>query len=285
MVNTTFDQYREIQQFMNPELLLAPFQVRLWHCVRGLLTVHWTFDEIMCLLPEVRSISVELVISFWSMSGEWLSLSHLIAWGVSWEFLKLNGDLLQPLAKGSYCSVLGDIARLSPDDLALFGRGTRVTPLMALIERIFHHHKTHSPQIFDRVLQPAIESWASILHMNGVNLLDYGCKERLSELQYREGRIPCWSKGEVRRYNYFRVLGITYGALPEQWKVWWSIYDYEYAGEFWRMVENSAFSIPGSWEDDFDTDEEDDYEGVPWDDDDRGDWIVWSEYRKIRPPC
>ncbi|KAH0437762.1 hypothetical protein CcaCcLH18_03658 [Colletotrichum camelliae] len=269
LLNRTFDHYREIQQVMSPELLLAPFQVRLWHCVKGLFKMHWTFDEIMCLLPEVRSMSVELVISFWSMSGECLSLSHLIARGVSWEFLKLNGELLQPLAKGSYCSVLGDIARSSPDDLSLFEEGTRETPLM----------------IFDRVLQSAITSWASILHMNGVNLLDYGCRERFSELRNREGRIPDRSQYEVLRFSYFRILGITYGALPEQWKVWWSIYDYEYAGEFWHMVENSAFSIPGSWKDDFDSYAEDDYEEVPWDDDDRGNWMVWSEYRRIRPPC
>ncbi|KAL3296382.1 Ankyrin repeat-containing protein [Colletotrichum asianum] len=220
MRERTFSQYRKIQQVMNPELLLAPFEARLWHCVNGLSRVHWNLDKIMCLLPEMRAFSAELVISFWSMSDGWFPLSCLMAVGVSWELLESNDELSQPLEKDSSCSIIGAIAR-----------------------------------------------------------------ERFPELRIREGRIPEWPEGKVRQYNYFRILGITYGTLPEQWKIWFSIYDYEYAGDFWQMVENSAFSIPGSWEDDVDSDEEDDYKEVPWDDDDRGGWIVWSEYRKIRPPC
>ncbi|KAF4920777.1 hypothetical protein CGCVW01_v006573 [Colletotrichum viniferum] len=139
---------------------------------------------------------------------------------------------------------------------------------------------------FDCVLQSAIKSWVTILYANGVNLLEYGYKESCSAFYHREGRIPRRDQEAGHRYTYFRVVGITYGALPEQWKVWWSVYGLEYAGDFWRMVENPVVSIPGGWKDDFDSPgkvrEE---ELVPWDDEEMEYWIGWSEYRKIRPPC
>lgn len=284
MQEGTFQHYRKIQQVMSPEFCSAPFLTRLRHCVIGLISSGWTLDETMCLLPELRSFSTSSIISFWSTSGAWLSLSHLMAIGVGRELPKLDGKLLQPLSKGSYFSIIGDIARSSPDELSLCMQGTTATPLMAMVEQIYHRSQMTTSQIFDRVLQSAITSWASVLHVNGVNLLDYGCRERFSELSPRTGSITVRMKGTMRRHSCTRIIGITYGALPEQWKIWWSIYDYEYAGDFWQMVENSAFSIPGNWEVDFDSHEEDEHEGVPWDDDDRGDWIVWSEYRKIRPP-
>ncbi|KAH9230211.1 hypothetical protein K456DRAFT_545228 [Colletotrichum gloeosporioides 23] len=286
VLERTFEQYREIQRIMSPELPSAPLSSRLSYCYDMLRQRYWTFGQVLCLLPEVGSVSTELITSFWIMSGESLAISHLVGLGVGWELLESNGELPHLSKEGSYHHVLGEIAKFEPGDLSEESDTIREeTPLVKMLWIIMTEFHSHSPQEFDCILQSAIRSWVNILCTNGINLMEYGHRERFSGFYDREGRIPWKYQGAGHRYTYFRVVGITYGALPEQWKVWWSVYGLEYAGEFWHMVEDPVLRIPGGWKDDFESSEEvEEVDLVPWDDEERGDWIVWSEYRKIRPP-
>ncbi|KAL3295253.1 Ankyrin repeat-containing protein [Colletotrichum asianum] len=93
---------------------------------------------------------------------------------------------------------------------------------------------------------------------------------------------------ETSRLN-FTLIGITYGPRPEHWKLWWA-FEYEiFAGDFWRMVEQPCIEdpelkVPGSW-----VEEPMDSVLVEWER--SREWkneelplLIWSEYRKIRPP-
>lgn len=283
----TFEQYREIQRIMSPELPSAPLSSRLWHCWELLKQKYWTFGEVLCLLPELDSVSTEFITSFWIMSEETVALSHLVGLGVGWELLESDGLLPHLANEGSYHHALGEIAKFKPGDLSEKSKTlAEETSLVMMLWIIMSRFHSNSPHEFDCILQSAIRSWVKILYANGVNLLEYGHRGRCSGFYDREGRIPRRAQQAGHRYTYFRVVGITYGALPEQWKVWWSVYDLEHAGDFWRMVENPVLSIPGGWKDDFEFSEKVGEEHlVPWDDEEMEHWIVWSEYRKIRPPC
>ncbi|EQB50974.1 hypothetical protein CGLO_09532 [Colletotrichum gloeosporioides Cg-14] len=48
----------------------------------------------------------------------------------------------------------------------------------------------------------------------------------------------------ARRYC---IAGFTYGHLPEHWKMWITCDNYEYAGDFWAMIEGQATTMPGAW--------------------------------------
>lgn len=287
MLDRTFEQYREIQKIMNPQLPSAPLRSRLWHCWKLLLKRHCTFGDVLCLLPEVGSVSTEMITSFWIMSEEAFALSHLVGLGVGWELLESNGELPHLATEGTYHHVLGEIAKFEPGDLSeKLNTIEGETSLFMMLWIIMSKFHSNSPQIFDCILQSAIRSWVKVLYANGVNLLEYGHRQRCSGFYNRDGRIPGKAQEACHRHTYFRLVGITCGALPEQWKVWWSVYGLEYAGEFWHMVEDPVLRIPGGWKDDFASPGEVEEEAlVPWDDEEMEHWIVWSEYRKIRPPC
>ncbi|KAF0322981.1 hypothetical protein GQ607_009744 [Colletotrichum asianum] len=75
----------------------------------------------------------------------------------------------------------------------------------------------------------------------------------------------------------------------EHWKLWWA-FEYEiFAGDFWRMVEQPCIEdpelkVPGSW-----VEEPMDSVLVEWErsrewENEELPLLIWSEYRKIRPP-
>ncbi|UQC88535.1 uncharacterized protein CLUP02_14060 [Colletotrichum lupini] len=76
-------------------------------------------------------------------------------------------------------------------------------------------------------------------------------------------------------------------TLSCHWKLWWT-YEYEdYAGEFWDMVQDEASKVPGAWVDDsWDPDDYDDEEWDRWEawEKEQPPPLIWSEYRRVRPP-
>ncbi|KAK1510233.1 hypothetical protein CABS01_07905 [Colletotrichum abscissum] len=128
-----------------------------------------------------------------------------------------------------------------------------------------------------------------MLSSSNVDLLEYGREEKhmfkqgLTNVRQRWAPWVANSSGITR----LSVIGITYGSCPSHWKLWWT-YEYEdYAGEFWDMVQDEASKVPGAWVDD--AWDPDDYANEEWD---RWEaWekelpppLIWSEYRRVRPP-
>ncbi|KAH0424935.1 hypothetical protein CcaCcLH18_11255 [Colletotrichum camelliae] len=79
----------------------------------------------------------------------------------------------------------------------------------------------------------------------------------------------------------FEGNGFTYGHLPEHWTMWITCENYEYAGDFWAMIEDQAISMPGSWVPD-PVDQQD--ENWQWWLGEASPPLIWTEYRKITPP-
>ncbi|KAL3292853.1 hypothetical protein RB213_011889 [Colletotrichum asianum] len=116
-------------------------------------------------------------------------------------------------------------------------------------------------------------------------LLDSGLNA--VEVPPRKEEKFTWQAWNEKRGNMrYSILGITYGSLPQQWSLWITNENYDYAGEFWAMVENQNIKVPGSWVDD--ASDLTEWMRIR---EELGAWqqeaappFIWSEYRKPRPP-
>jgi hypothetical protein len=121
-----------------------------------------------------------------------------------------------------------------------------------------------------------LQEWLRILQASGVNLLEYG-KRELDILQDVDS--PCkgafdvdsirasativrpWlTEGTVREtftgpeygssldtWRPIRLLDITYGSEPSDWRLLWVV-EFEFlAYEFWMSVEGPDIMMPGTW--------------------------------------
>ncbi|WDK21606.1 Ankyrin repeat-containing protein [Colletotrichum graminicola] len=138
-------------------------------------------------------------------------------------------------------------------------------------------------------LESVFAAWIAMLSDCGVDLLSYGLKERQlydeGSMHYRRRFFLRFSSPTAARLFF---VGFTYyGARPEQWRLWWTFEYEEYVEEFWNLVESREFKMPGSWVDEpwdlDDLEEEEDRRLEMWEREETTP-LIWSEYRKIRPP-
>lgn len=272
----------------------------------------WTLDQFFFLVSE-NSICNEAWLVGSRAPGNY-SLLHSIAVGAIQPLL--NDD--NAADQSRWAQILADCVRLDPLGLQhAEPRGPyelrdwelrdwelrdweirpAYTPLSALIvqtcvkERdISLRQKTDFSLNLERILQ----FWVNMLKSAGIDLLEYGRLEKRFHKTERADKFlgflsrswPTLSENDyddeavftgARRYL---VAGFTYGRLPEHWKLWITCENYEYAGDFWRMIEDQATFIPGSWVSDPVDQAQEIWrwrfmEGPP---------LIWSEYRKIKPP-
>lgn len=130
--------------------------------------------------------------------------------------------------------------------------------------------------VWDHAIQAVLQEWLRILQASGVNLLEYG-KRELDILQDVDS--PCkgafdvdsirasativrpWlTEGTVREtftgpeygssldtWRPIRLLDITYGSEPSDWRLLWVV-EFEFlAYEFWMSVEGPDIMMPGTW--------------------------------------
>ncbi|KAK2023479.1 hypothetical protein LX32DRAFT_644571 [Colletotrichum zoysiae] len=97
-----------------------------------------------------------------------------------------------------------------------------------------------------RRISRAVLMWLHDVRSSGIDLDEYGAAVRK---QYLEN---AWL--HTMRWNLYggrgtRLVALTIGSMPEDWKLHWDFDDEEFAGEFWEMVENPPLRIPGGWVD------------------------------------
>ncbi|TGO64447.1 hypothetical protein BCON_0007g00970 [Botryotinia convoluta] len=103
-----------------------------------------------------------------------------------------------------------------------------------------------------------LEKWLGILVKLGIDLNAYG--ERESSLFKK--KMTFFDGRTMAQYSYIPVnwrlkyiLGFTYGPRIEDWELWFLEWTDEYAGDFWKLIENpiqatlANLSIPGGWVD------------------------------------
>ena len=110
-----------------------------------------------------------------------------------------------------------------------------------------------------RCAQQKVKDWIEVLRTGGKDLEVFGQAELTILLRHRSSGSPGWNTRGAR-YGW---KGLTVGPRPEDWHLIWE-WDPDvegFVGDFWEWIENPPLSIPGSWVDDDDYDDDgDDFE-------------------------
>ncbi|KAB5518186.1 hypothetical protein GE09DRAFT_1259576 [Coniochaeta sp. 2T2.1] len=175
--------------------------------------------------------------------------------------------LITTLALRPYTGLIRDLllsARdSSDDDRPMNGpsipdclRGTLEVPIIHMVKRYLRHNVIPHRKRFSNArplenAQVALQVWLLAIKGAGIDLLSYAALEMrtLQETCGKPGEVivpwPPYPRSGPRAVS--RLLGITYGPEPEDWKLWWTEPTDVYAGEFWRAVERDVPLLPGSW--------------------------------------
>ncbi|KAF3805894.1 hypothetical protein GCG54_00013567 [Colletotrichum gloeosporioides] len=285
----SYEDFTAIQMVIEPRYSAFDLSTRYAHASDGVNFSDWSWHEVKKVLPEAETLTKHLIEICRSYQWE-MGLSAIAATGLSRDFVRLHHRRSVLPVNCSFYRVLGDIVWLDPEDIIFPPKGNYlgmpgVTPLFIFLERLTWNW--NPPEVLDQLLRSAITHWATVLYDSGADLLYYGRKEKnyYQDLGWYLSETTISRADSENRYMIgipytCSFLGITYGSLPDQWRLWWAPNINNYAADFWNLVENpgsttSGFNVPGGWTDDFDDDNGDeDEEKVPF---------IWSEYRKIRP--
>lgn len=123
-----------------------------------------------------------------------------------------------------------------------------LTPFISLFRELQWHGWSGSvPRLAQRVAM----MWLEDLMASGVDLVEYGRKEKDIWHQYSISKdLPFSSRqnsGSVYDIRHMHVINVSFGAAPSDWHMWWSEPIDFLAGEFWAMIESPKELMPGSW--------------------------------------
>lgn len=96
--------------------------------------------------------------------------------------------------------------------------------------------------------------WLEDVRLSGLDLLEYGQHESNWYALYTRNHTWRWkflSLGkEALPPSGPQLVSLSYGTQPEQWQFEWDLAVEEFAGDFWKMVDNPPLRVPGGWIDD-----------------------------------
>jgi hypothetical protein len=103
------------------------------------------------------------------------------------------------------------------------------------------------------VISQILDMWLFDLHEIGVDLAQYGAKEKALHLTGMVNNVAiCRCREEMR----LELVGLSYGPSVADWHFWFSETTSAFASDFWALVEGPLdvadleLPIPGSWVDD-----------------------------------
>ncbi|KAK2010396.1 hypothetical protein LZ32DRAFT_381592 [Colletotrichum eremochloae] len=113
---------------------------------------------------------------------------------------------------------------------------------------------------WDRVFQGVVQKWAHEFVDFGLDLAEYGGKEKTVFCAADSGgmfdtdslcRNESWIRNNcssaARDAMPVRLTALDVGANPSNWRIWWAP-EYEvFARQFWDVVDNPPEVMPGSW--------------------------------------
>lgn len=122
------------------------------------------------------------------------------------------------------------------------------TPFTSLFEGLQGFKSSRS---ISRLLQRLVTMWLEDLVTSGVDLVEYGRKEKeiwdLSSISKDVLFFMCMSSGFDHEAWHIHVIDVVFGAAPSDWHIWWSEPTDFLAGQFWAMIESPEELMPGSW--------------------------------------
>lgn len=258
----------------------------------------WAPEDILLILPEAEHLDYRIVqISMENSCALLHSFALLLAWRLVAKVARANGELCSE-EKKHFGRLIHDCVRNESSILHHIepvwsvGCGyADASPFSSIIWSLMGEPRRlqSTESQFFRALESFLITWITILSSNGVDLLDYGRQERRLYEQghttflqrFRSART--WMRGAQQR----SLFGIRYGPRPEHWRLWWVVEYEEYAGEFWDLVDSQSMRMPGSWVDEpwslEDFEDEERRRLFQWNSEETTP-LIWSEYRKVRPP-
>jgi hypothetical protein len=125
-----------------------------------------------------------------------------------------------------------------------------------IISTIYNSHYIHGANECFVAIPQLLEIWLSDLREVGVDLVRYGADEKALYLTGAvDNTFECWRWFDENEGQ--TSISFSYGPRPQDWHIWLSEPTDVFAGEFWEMIENPAYTctddlelpIPGSWSD------------------------------------
>lgn len=104
---------------------------------------------------------------------------------------------------------------------------------------------------FQRMLTRILTKWLEDLESAGVPLREYGrlhlAAYKSSDCQYK--RCEIWDVNLDQRNSEIGpyLISFTYGKRPKDWELHWDSMVEEFAGQFFEMLEEQRYRIPGAW--------------------------------------
>ncbi|KAI1735121.1 hypothetical protein F4680DRAFT_311134 [Xylaria scruposa] len=179
-------------------------------------------------------------------------LIHLVAQGLGSACEKLSAE---------WASLAETVISNTPD--IHYIDDEQLTPLMVVIMSSALEYRP-SQIASMRILIGRVNLWLSKVQSGGHDLEEYGRRENEmlmdKELQLDNGCTFTQWNHQRRRLKYIigRIRGYQCGPEPKHWKILWSFPEKGYAADFWRLVEDGPYLVPGAWVEDSDDEQNDD---------------------------
>lgn len=173
--------------------------------------------------------------------------------------------LVTDVARASLPEHLHSIERVTPwDDYGV--PSWEGTPLVSLVGGVLCHISEFDKTEWNHVIQEVLKMWLECLADAGVDLDQYGKKEsRAWESACKGAFDGVWRSSTCMRMDQrtlttnplkskdnkpwipMRFTALSYGARPEDWRIWWAPDVEAWAGEFWETALQPMSRMPGEW--------------------------------------
>jgi hypothetical protein len=110
-----------------------------------------------------------------------------------------------------------------------------------------------SNRISKKNLPMPLRTWLEQLKGAGVDLVEYGKGEKcVLERLYAILEWDFWEFGKKERWygvrSDLRLINLTYGPEPDDWKFWFAPVMKDYFIDFWDMIDHPERAVPGAWQ-------------------------------------
>lgn len=280
----------KLRAVMGDQYLSLPVEERLRHA-RDAAVVN-DMEMFLSWLPEAKHEPLELL--RFSRAPGLCSFIHTIAYYMARDLAFRNFDQIEPITQFPWFKPVRTHICLDPEGLLhvdsswerQYSGQALLTPFYAVILGMIGSPWEIKSRKESRKLSSAVRIWVSAVSSSGMDLLKYGRNEK--QIYQQRGVVfkqrYCLVHHRKRHNIRLSLIGVTCGPRPEHWRVWWAFEYEDFAGDFWRTIEEPPILVPGSWvEDSGDPDSMERGRLYAWQAEEPSP-LIWSEYRKIRPP-